>query len=233
MEDKTSKDKTSEEQEALQKEETLSNETASENTLSDVSKGSENSEDSGKKSSEKKKKGSSSGSRTTLIVVIIVSVVVIALLIFLVWYLWQRAGNEIKDNTSGKGYLIEDNDDVDDFPEEEKNEEEFYTIEQISRWTLSAATGISTDSYVRNNEVNLHPVWFDIRMRNEDITQEGELLYTSPILKVGQSMTNVTFDKKLAPGQYSAILSYHIIDENNDNAELSVVSTGLSLSVHE
>lgn len=79
-------------------------------------------------------------------------------------------------------------------------------------WSFDDSTSPSRDAVIGNHPSNHYAFWFDLAV-------EGEEVYTSSLLPVGAQVKTLTLNKPLEKGTYSAILSIHMIDENNEPVE--------------
>lgn len=174
--------------------------------------------------------------KKAVIIISIVAILIIAILVAVIVWLLNReeVKPEVLPNTSGRGVVIDEN-----TPDDELNppaDNSTYTTEQRSEWTFPSGAGPASNSYVRNNERNENPVYFNVELRENAQSVEGtETVYESPILKVGDSITNISLNRRLDPGDYDAILTYHIIEftdaSESNYRELKTVSTGLVLHI--
>ncbi len=182
-------------------------------------------------------KPSEKSNKKLIIIISVIAVVIIAILVGVI--IWLMSGEESSrpqalENTGGRGTVITDEnaDEIINEPSDDSS----YTTEQRSSWYFPSGAEASPNSYVRNNERNTNPVYFNINLRDDaQSVEEKDLVYESPIMEVGQSVTNVKLNKRLEPGDYNAILTYHIIqftDDSKENyEELRTVSTGITLHI--
>ena len=100
-----------------------------------------------------------------------------------------------------------------------------YTCQMNVEWSFEDSTKPSYDAYVANAAENSHTVYFDVLLNN------GEMIYSSPYIPVGKELTGITLNKELAPGDYDAVVTYHLVDE--EHKELSTVSVSVVLHIEQ
>lgn len=98
-----------------------------------------------------------------------------------------------------------------------------YTATMNSEWYFADGHSPSDNAYVENSVGNYWPVWFDVTL------DSGETIYESPILPVNSHIRNFALDTPLEAGAYSAVVTYHLVDENQ--TELSSLSIAVSIQV--
>ena len=93
-----------------------------------------------------------------------------------------------------------------------------YEITMNTKWTFN---GSSSDAYVANSTNNTRTVYFDVTLADT-----GELVYSSPFIPVGNQIKGFVLDKKLDSGAYDGIVTYHLVDDNQEEvSNLSVTVT--------
>lgn len=103
-------------------------------------------------------------------------------------------------------------------------EDAYYTTSMTVDWTFHDGESVSTSAYVGNSTANKRTVYFDVHLR-----ETGELIYSSPYLPVGEKMYEIKLDKALEKGDYAAIVTYHLVDD--DHKELTTVSVAITIHV--
>ncbi len=176
---------------------------------------------------------SKKSSKKGVIIISIVAFVIIAILGVIIWYL--IIGAEEPEEKGGRGILVTP-ENVDEIMEQQEAErevkpEDYYTTNMNSSWNFKSSTEPSENAYVKNDEDNPYAVYFDVVLTNENMSEEGRLVYTSPYIGVGEELTNFALDEELAPGDYNAILTYHIVDENDDYRDLNR-EVAVSITLH-
>lgn len=99
-----------------------------------------------------------------------------------------------------------------------------YQVTMNSTWYFENATASSDNAYVENAEANENPVYFDITRSDTD-----ETIFESPIIPVGKHMDNVTLDTELPAGTYDCIMTYHLLDD--DEETISTVRVNLEIVI--
>lgn len=75
-----------------------------------------------------------------------------------------------------------------------------------------------------NSKDNETAVYFDV-VRNDT----KETIYQSPVIPVGQDLSNITLDQDLEAGDYECTLTYHLIDDEQNT--LTTVNMWLMVKV--
>jgi hypothetical protein len=101
-----------------------------------------------------------------------------------------------------------------------------YTVSQNSEWVFPNGTAQSINAYVKNDESNETPMYFDLI-----VDETNEVVYSSPILELGAEIEKFALDKPLDAGVYVCTVLYHLVDENQN--ELTTVHIGVNVIVNE
>jgi len=99
-----------------------------------------------------------------------------------------------------------------------------YIVTQNSDWMFPDGTSASTNAYVENDPANPTNVYFDL-----EISDTGEVIYESPVLEPGAHIQQFTLSKDLDPGVYGCIITYHLVDEEQNT--LTTVQIGVNVIV--
>lgn len=99
-----------------------------------------------------------------------------------------------------------------------------YQVTMNSTWHFENGTASSNNAYVENAEANKNPVYFDIAR-----SDTNETIYESDIIPVGSHLKNITLDKELPDGSYDCVMTYHLLDD--DDNDISTVKVGLKIVV--
>ena len=99
-----------------------------------------------------------------------------------------------------------------------------YQVTMNSTWYFENGKAKSDNAYVENAKANSNSVYFDVTRSD---TQETIL--ESPIIPVGEYMSNITLDEELPAGTYDCVMTYHLLDD--DEETISTVRVGLSIVI--
>lgn len=109
--------------------------------------------------------------------------------------------------------------------ESRKNIPQSYTVSQNSDWIFSADTLETQNAYVKNDQSNETPIYFDLVVDDTE-----EIVYSSPVLELGAEIKGFKLDKPLEAGTYVCTVVYHLIDEEQN--ELTYVNIGVNVTVN-
>ena len=101
----------------------------------------------------------------------------------------------------------------------------YYTCEMNVEWNFKNSSEPSYNAYVANALENDYTVYFDLHL------DSGEMVYSSPYIPVGEELTGIILDKELVAGDYNAVVTYHLVDD--DHQELSTVSVSIILHIEQ
>ncbi len=170
-------------------------------------------------------------SKKPVIIISIIGVIVVAALVCVIIFLLNQkptvVTEQVPTGNSANGVLANE-DNIDEL-QSKQHDLNSYTTEMNSDWYFENGSSASSNSYVRNNEHNTNPVWFDIHLESNSVGEEGELVYTSPKMPVKTAIRDIKLAKVLPAGNYNAILTYHVVDDND--TELRDVSVAIRLHV--
>lgn len=100
-----------------------------------------------------------------------------------------------------------------------------YEVKMNTNWVFPDGDSYSTNSYVENSVNNRNTVFFTIALETDPDT----VIYDSPFIEPGSYMEAVKLEKNLPAGVYEAILTYHLVNEQEE--EISQVSIGITLTI--
>lgn len=86
-----------------------------------------------------------------------------------------------------------------------------YQVTMNSTWNFQDGGSASDNAYVENSTANTNPVYFDLQLGDTE-----EVIYESPIIPVGSYLNNIKLDVDLAAGTYDCVLTYHLVDEEQN-----------------
>ncbi len=157
-------------------------------------------------------------------IIIIGAIVIVALVGVIVYLLWPKQDE--------KRNVVVTKDNVEEVVEEMANSEPttpgYYTVTQNSTWYFADGESPSDNAFVENATENTSDVYFDVFIKGEE-DNEDNALYKSPVLPVGQSVSNIKLDKDLDAGTYECVIVYHLVDE--DQKTFDTVRVGLTISI--
>ncbi len=100
----------------------------------------------------------------------------------------------------------------------------YYEVTMNSTWNFASGDAPSDNAYVKNADTNTNAVYFDVIR-----TDTEETIFKSPILPVGTYLDNITLDSELPSGTYDCLVTYHLLDENEES--ISTVDLTLTIVV--
>lgn len=103
-------------------------------------------------------------------------------------------------------------------------EDGYYNTTMTVDWTFEDGKAVSSNAYVANSESNTRMVYFDV-----NLADTGELVYSSPYIPVGSELKEIKLDEDLDAGDYEAIVTYHLVDD--DKEEITTVSVSINIHV--
>jgi len=154
----------------------------------------------------------------------IILILVIAILIGIIIYLLMRPSDEPDDNRAT--IVTEDN--VDEVIEKmnEPVEDGYYSCQMNVEWSFVDSSQPSYNAYVANSDINTRTVYFDVNLE-----EDNTLVYTSPYIPVGEELKEIKLTEDLPAGDYPAVVTYHLVDD--DHKELSNVAVTVTLHIEQ
>lgn len=156
-------------------------------------------------------------------IIIIIAMIVICILIGVIVYLLSLEKEKPKVNNIVTPDNVEEI--ISQMKEDERTPVGSYEVSMNTEWIFPDGNSPSTNAYVENSVTNQNTVYFTINLSNET----EEKIYHSPYLTLGSSLTDIKLDSNLSKGNYDAIITYYLVDE--DFKELSSVSMYMKLSI--
>ncbi len=89
-----------------------------------------------------------------------------------------------------------------------------------TEWNFENGKSASKNASVTNKVENNIPISFDVSLLS------GEIIYSSSVIPIGGRLDGIVLNKELAAGSYDAIVTYHLLDKNNNevaNAQIAIV----------
>jgi hypothetical protein len=103
-------------------------------------------------------------------------------------------------------------------------EDGYYRVQMNMKWDFPDGESPSSNAYVANAETNTRTVYFDLTLNDTN-----ELLYSSPFIPVTAKLDEITLNRDLEKGEYPAMVTYHLVDDNLE--EITTVSINIILNV--
>ncbi len=103
-------------------------------------------------------------------------------------------------------------------------EDATYTASMTVDWRFYDGKSVSTTAFVENMKDNKRTVYFDVNLKST-----GELVYSSPYLPVGAKLEGFALDKALPKGDYPAVVTYFLVDD--DHKVITKVSVAITIHV--
>lgn len=154
---------------------------------------------------------------------IIIIVLLICLVLVLIYALFRPkpAPEELSD---GRATFVSP-DNVEEVRQQlnEPVRDAYYTTSMTVDWYFDNGKAVSTSSYVENSTKNTRTVYFDVTL------EDGELIYSSPYLPVGERIEQITLNRDLDAGDYPAVCTYYLVDD--DHKVLTHVSVAVTIHV--
>ncbi len=158
------------------------------------------------------------------------AVVIVAIVVIVILVLVNRSGGmeednlptvPIGENANVQGTLVDESYSAPD-PEDDTVGFGYYEV-LMSRveWYVDSETSTTRDVYITNKDTNVYDMYFELV---EESTET--LLYTSPVLEIGDVLENLTLDTPLDAGRHTCVMVHHLLDpltgEEVDGLELYV-----------
>lgn len=101
----------------------------------------------------------------------------------------------------------------------------YYTVTMNPTWHFETGEKTSYDAIVENVAKNSNDVYFDIVLESD----EGNVLYKSPVIPRGGRLEDIALDQALDAGTYNCVVIYHLIDEKQNT--LSTLRVALEIVI--
>ncbi len=135
----------------------------------------------------------------------------------------QAAAPSVEEESVGRGTVITEENVEEALEELNAVDPKYnqYTAKMNFDWVFERWDVPSENAMVENIERNGVTVYFDLILQDTN-----ELIYSSPFIPAGNKLENFALAEEVPAGEYPAIVTYHLVDENNnDVSELSVAVT--------
>lgn len=124
-----------------------------------------------------------------------------------------------------RGVVTDDNADSIMDEMREKVADGMFECRMTTDWAFPDGKSEAVNAYVANVEANHYDIYFDVYESETD-----ELLYSSPVIPVGESLSNFKLDKELEAGKYDAVVMYTLVNEAYE--EVSTVGFTVTITVN-
>lgn len=147
---------------------------------------------------------------------IVILVLVIAALAAIIYWLLNKE-EEPEKRLPSEGLVVD--------PEDANEAAPMFTTDMNMVWTFSSGNRTSNDAVIGNSADNTCDVYFEVYLDDDDET----LLYSSPILPIGKRLDKLKLDKALPDGVHEAHCTFHLLDQEDHDRELSTVTFDVTL----
>lgn len=153
-------------------------------------------------------------------ILIIVIVLLICLVLILLYALFKPKPEDVKD---GRATFVSP-DNVEEVQQQllEPVTDAYYTTSMTVDWYFDNGEAVSTSSYVENAEENTRTVYFDVTL------EDGELIYSSPYLPVGERIEQIQLKRDLDAGDYPAVCTYYLVDDDHN----VITNVSVAVTIH-
>jgi hypothetical protein len=150
----------------------------------------------------------------------VAAVAVIGVLVAVIFHLLNQPEPE-RPTVGGQGTIVtEDNLDELNQPVPDGH----YNVHMNTDWVFPSGREESGNAFVENKANNTHTVFFEVVLSDTD-----ELVYTSPYMPLDSSLTGFALDKELEAGEYPAVVTYFLV--NDDYEVVNSLSVGVRLII--
>lgn len=170
--------------------------------------------------SQKLSQGTENKSKNNVVIIVVCFVAAVIVVTALVLILTKQSTD------TGKRNVVVTPDNVDEVLSDMQDQQVqagTYEVTMNTTWNFDKGDSASGNAYVENSTTNTNDVYFDV-VRSDT----GETIYKSPIIPLGSHLENITLDTPLDKGTYDCVLTYHLLDDNEEpisklNINLSIV----------
>lgn len=162
--------------------------------------------------------------------VILISVIIIAIAAVIIAYLLTRS-DVVKDEPVPTAILNEENLSEITDGVREKVAKGMFTTYMNTVWTFPDGKSPSSNAVMGNSHSNNYAFWFTVTLAEEDEDDSsvakkdpnkpgpGDIVYTSVMMPVGSKLEEIILDEDLDAGEYSAYITIHMVDENDEEVD--------------
>ncbi|MCM1282792.1 MAG: hypothetical protein NC180_06660 [Muribaculaceae bacterium] len=151
---------------------------------------------------------------------IIIIILLILLVLILLYALFRPKPEDVND---GRATFVSP-DNVEEVRQQlsEPVTDAYYTTSMTVDWYFDNGEAVSTSSYVENAEENTRTVYFDVTL------EDGELIYSSPYLPVGERIEQIMLNRDLDAGDYPAVCTYYLVDDDHN----VITNVSVAVTIH-
>lgn len=155
------------------------------------------------------------GGNKNVVIVAAIAIVIIAVLVGVIVFLLKPQEEEKPRNVVVTPENVEEV--IEQMKEEEKVPVGAYEVSMNTEWIFLDGESISENAFVENSTANTNMMYFIITIN------DGEEIYHSPYMEVGSYLESIQLDKDVPKGDYDAVITYHLVDEEfNDLSQVSM-----------
>lgn len=182
-------------------------------------------------SQDNEKNGKKKGGGVALIICGVIIVALITVIAVMASQMKSdKSSKEAQETGTPKRNVVVTPDNVEEVLDNMK-EEEFvapgsYEVTMNNTWNFADGSSASENAYVENSTSNTNDVYFDVTLADTE-----ENIYSSPVIPIGSHLENITLDKKLGKGSYDCVVTYTLVDK--DQNPLSTVRVSLTINVEQ
>lgn len=160
------------------------------------------------------------------VLLILGGIVVVAVLVGIICYLALRKEPEQEPRDYNRVVTPENVEEIiSQLDAEEHTPIGSYEVIMNTDWVFPDGASPSDNAYVENSVNNQNTVFFTIALETDKETD----IYDSPFIEPGSYMEDIQLDVELPAGRYNAVLTYHLVDEQEK--EISHVSVNVTLTI--
>jgi hypothetical protein len=164
-------------------------------------------------------------------------IIVIGLVAVIVFLLGHKGSETPQDDAASTGptrqvqestRIVLDQQSAQDAVDQMRQEvaEGMFECQMSMKWNFPDGKSESPDAYVANSAMNTHPFYFDIYFDDT-----GEVIYSSPVIPVGSTISNIKLDKELPAGKYEAICLYNLLSDEESQQVTSSAEFVIQINV--
>lgn len=181
--------------------------------------------------------GEKKNNKAIIIIIILLLIIVIGL-VAVIAFLLGRKGSDTPENDAASSEptrqvqessrIVLDQESAQDAVDQMRQEvaEGMFECQMSMTWNFPDGKSESPDAYVANSGMNTHPFYFDVYFDDT-----GEVIYSSPVIPVGSTISNIKLDKELPAGKYEAICLYNLLSDEETQQVTSSAEFVIQINV--